>query len=148
MKQSNTINSHVLPKLITRCIWALCVLDTPDKIVKPLNSLINNFLFHEENTFYELNKSDISVLYYSYLYLQNNSKIFSSSLTAMIHTVYSQQVLKCKHPPPPFKNWFPLSLFKEKKNISMLCMEVHKYLNSMKIPNRLELNVDNILVDI
>ncbi|EDK31683.2 RAP domain protein (macronuclear) [Tetrahymena thermophila SB210] len=129
-KQEQTTGIHLELKNITRSIWALCVLDSSENIVAPIHSLINQFLFNEENTQYSLNMADLSIIYLAYLYLQKNPGVIPKQLGLLIQDLYSQQVLK------------------QKKQISQFCYDVKKHIDKLNIPNSLEVNLDNILVDI
>ncbi|KAL4504372.1 hypothetical protein ABPG72_009818 [Tetrahymena utriculariae] len=129
-KQEQTTGIHLELKNITRSIWALCVLDSPENIVAPIHTLINQFLFNEENSQYSLNIADLSIIYLAYLYLSKNPGVIPKQLGLVIQDLYSQQVLK------------------QKKQISQFCYDVKKHIDKLYIPNSLEVNLDNILVDI
>ncbi|KAL4456265.1 hypothetical protein ABPG74_014226 [Tetrahymena malaccensis] len=129
-KQEQTTGIHLELQNITRSIWALCVLDSPENIKAPIHSLINQFLFNEENSQYSLNIADLSIIYLAYLYLQKNPGVIPKQLGLVIQDLYSQKVLK------------------QKKQISQFCYDVKKHIDKLNIPNSLEVNLDNILVDI
>ena len=105
--------------------------------------MINCFLFNFEQKTYGLNEGDLSVLYYAHVYLKGHAEAFPQGLVEMVYKYYSEYLMKSKR-----VNFFFFYFFLEKQYISMVCFDISKHLEAIQVPNTLEANLDNIMVDI